>query len=172
MSLINEALKRTRDASYQAATPRPTGREPYRVSPTVTSNRPRTKPIVWVMFGVMTLAVIASAFVFSRVNKIDKTLEQTFQAPAPVVVPVVPPPVEPITPEPATAPAPVSVTPPEPPKLILQGITVDPLTGREALINGVNLHVGDEIDGAKVLTIEARRVVLRFHDHELTLRIP
>jgi hypothetical protein len=68
----------------------------------------------------------------------------------------------------ATAPKP---SPAEPPKLVLQGITFA-ADGNEAMINGVSLRQGEDIEGALVTTIERRAVRLDFHGREIVLRLP
>jgi hypothetical protein len=58
-----------------------------------------------------------------------------------------------------------------PPTLALQGITTQGAV-REALINGESVREGDNIDGARVLAIESRRVRLQFAGKEIILRMP
>jgi hypothetical protein len=60
---------------------------------------------------------------------------------------------------------------PEPPKFVLQGVTSEG-GAREAMINGVNVREGDDVDGARVVTIESRRVKLQFGEREITVRLP
>jgi len=57
------------------------------------------------------------------------------------------------------------------PQLMLQGITYAP-DDRDAMINGVTVHEGDVIEGARVVTIESRRVTLNFNGQEIILRLP
>jgi hypothetical protein len=182
MSLINEALKRTRDASYQVATPRPVSAEPYRMSPTSSRRRAVGALGLAVGFGGFLAAVILAGAVYYRLKPAPLVTEppvvQTVAPPAPVVDEerLLALAVEKLKAEQAAAPAPVPAPPPpapapEPPKLTLQGITVDS-QGREALINGVNLRVGEEIDGAVVQAIEARLVKLEFAGKEMILRLP
>jgi flagellar basal body-associated protein FliL len=59
----------------------------------------------------------------------------------------------------------------EPPKLTLQGVMTEG-QDREAVINGVSLHVGDNIEGARVTAIDARSVRLQFGDRDIQLRLP
>ena len=40
------------------------------------------------------------------------------------------------------------------------------------MINNQTVHEGDDIEGARVVTIENRRVKLDFNGHEITLRLP
>ncbi len=60
---------------------------------------------------------------------------------------------------------------PSTPQLVLQGITYA-ADNRDAMINGVTVHEGEEIDGARVVTIENRRVTLTLNGHEIILRLP
>jgi hypothetical protein len=60
---------------------------------------------------------------------------------------------------------------PAKPQLALQGITSAP-DDRDAMINGVTVHEGEVIEGARVVTIESRRVTLDFHGEEIILRLP
>ncbi len=57
------------------------------------------------------------------------------------------------------------------PKLVLQGITYAK-DGSDAMINNQTVHEGEEIEGARVVTIESRRVKLDFNGHEISLRLP
>jgi hypothetical protein len=68
----------------------------------------------------------------------------------------------------ATAPKP---PPAVPPKLVLQGIT-SAADGNEAMINGVSLREGEDIEGARIVTIERRAVRLDFGGREIVLRLP
>jgi len=72
--------------------------------------------------------------------------------------------------DPMAAP-PAPVPRPELPKLVLQGITSEG-SAREAMINGVNLREGDDIEGAHVVAIETRRVKLQFDQRDILLRLP
>ena len=60
---------------------------------------------------------------------------------------------------------------PEPPKFVLQGVTSEG-GAREAMINGINVREGDDDDGARVVTIESRRVKLQLGEREITVRLP
>lgn len=162
MSLINEALKRTRDASYRAGTPSPVAAEPYRVTQNSPRKRQGISPVVWI---VAVAAVVVGAVAMQSLQAVP-VVESAPSLPKrakPVVVVVPPAPV----PEVVVVPP----APPEPPKLALQGITVD-ATGREALVNGVTVRVGEIVDGAKVTGIEARVVRLEFAGKEIQLRMP
>jgi hypothetical protein len=43
---------------------------------------------------------------------------------------------------------------------------------RQAIINGQTVQAGDKVDGADVVRIEQRTVVLRWHNADITLRMP
>jgi len=60
---------------------------------------------------------------------------------------------------------------PSEPKLVLQGITYA-ADSRDAMINDITAHEGDEILGAKVVTIESRRVTLEFSGQRIVLSLP
>lgn len=57
------------------------------------------------------------------------------------------------------------------PKLVLQGITYAK-DDSEAMINGVTVRVGEDVEGARVVAIESRRVKLDVGGHEIVLRLP
>ncbi|HUJ11748.1 MAG TPA: hypothetical protein VL171_17195 [Verrucomicrobiae bacterium] len=59
----------------------------------------------------------------------------------------------------------------EPPQLALQGITLA-ADGSEAMINGISLREGEDIEGAKVVSIERRAVRLQFDGREIVLHLP
>ena len=42
---------------------------------------------------------------------------------------------------------------------------------REAVINGVSVRVGDNLEGARVIAIDARNVRLQFGEREIVLRL-
>jgi hypothetical protein len=211
MSLINEALKRTRDASFQAGTARPATVETgYRVSAVDETAALSGRSGVWVSLLVVVMAGVAVLVFSLRVAKPSQRLREALvvrsdgskaEAPAerdaqpilvtkqgPAVVPVVTPlpekkvplehPTEPpkqdLPPKASELPAPPTPAPtllPESPKFALQGITSGP-GWREAMINGYALREGDELDGARVTSIEPRRVKLQAGDREILLRMP
>jgi hypothetical protein len=206
MSLINEALKRTRDTSFQDGIPRfKIPENNYRVSSVDETAVLTGRSGIWVSLLVLVMAGV-TVLVFSlrvakpgvRVSEAMNVQAETSETevspaeparatlvakPTPVVIPVVTPRPErkpaddlrpdqtAITPEPP-APVPVVVSPPpEQPKFVLQGITSGP-GWREAMINGYALREGDEFDGARVTSVEPRRVKLQAGDREILLRMP
>jgi hypothetical protein len=199
VSLINEALKRTRDASFQAVAPGGMAAVPaYRVhSPSEhTPMRSNSAKLPWLMAaGTLVIAgVVLTLFLIN--NRWT-----------PVVVvqePTTPPPAveershgvtvaeealvaklldrmkaEQETTAPAPAPvvvktvaSPVASAPePEPVKLVLQGVTIAGVT-REAMINGMTVQEGESVEDAVVVAIESRRVRLNRGGREQVLRMP
>ena len=201
MSLINEALKRTRDASFQSSQPRATTADSYRISTDYSHSGTGSHTGLWATVLVVAVAGVGILVFALRVMKPGEQVKnalnvsEMIQAPvaseapatrpavapyqAPSVVGRVPPRGEPVTtaasgdaayndaPEPVAPPAPVV---PESPKFVLQGIT-SAATWREAMINGYTVREGEEVQGARVVTIETRQVKLQFGDHEILLRM-
>jgi hypothetical protein len=220
MSLINEALKRTRDASYQPAVALPPPPVAADCQSRSVSNSRGLKSGLLAMIVIALVAVVGVIAVGLRVATGIQKLKGGFAPSAnvtaqnagqitppshPVATPVIPVPVDspapaqaPVIPAPtptssspaansktaedelvgrlmekikaeqaASAPKPVAV----PPKLILQGIT-SAADGNEAMINGVSLREGEDIEGARIVTIERRAVRLDFGGREIVLRLP
>lgn len=187
MSLINEALKRTREqsasAGYAVAATPPAD---YRVA---TPARPgRRRASVWrggTVVGLVLLAgAIAWGFHLVRIPSTpavpvasaalltgqvsvppSKPVPEALPAPKPEVAAAALVPAEPI-PVPATA-------APEPsplPALQLQGVSR--FNGvYEAMINGFTLRVGEEVEGARVVVIEPRLVRLTYRGETVELRL-
>ena len=218
MSLINEALKRTRDSAYQPVhTPHPAAPE----SQLQSGVQPTGLRIVLLVTGLVAALAIAGVVVLapwlaSRVHRVedglapsaDNTITETRRsahattqpapmpelprtaeiasspapAPEPPAALTTPPPSDPKASEDqlvakvmerikAAQPAAASPATPEPPKLVLQGITYA-RDGSEAMINGMTVHEGEDIEGARVVTIENRRVKLDSGGREIVLRLP
>jgi hypothetical protein len=176
MSLINEALKRTRDATYQTAA-RPSDLTGYRYDGghRAMSSSHRAWAVATAIIAVAGLA-LGGYLLFQNPTAPPPPVTIAKNEPAPPPPPPAPEPlpapaVEKTEPTPPPAlPAPPPTPEPEPPVLKLQGTTVHAGL-REAMINGQNLRVGDEIDGARVVAIELRRVRLQWRDRELSLRM-
>ena len=212
MSLINEALKRTRDASYQPASASPDAAPNYRIQNEVESRGSKGTLFVTVLVAVVALSgiVVLGLWIAPSLKKLkdgftpdaSSTVTKAAQS-APTVRPTPMRPVE--TPAPAqSTPTPTSVQTPsipavdpkitedelvarlmekmkaeqalkpqpaEPPKLVLQGITYAG-DSSEAMINGVSLRAGEDIEGARIVTIERRTVRLNFGGREIVLRMP
>lgn len=181
MSLINEALKRTRD---NLPAPPPTGTLPYQTPPRVPppAHAGRQKPLIIALALVVALLVAGSLITLHvartmltgspPANPIPATEPLPATAAAAEQLPAAEPtPATVEAPPPASVETPATAAPPEPPKLVLQGITLDPNV-REALINGEVVRVGDSVAGATVVGIEPRRVTIRWRDTELVLRMP
>ena len=220
MSLINEALKRTRDAAANAGAPPPAVAS-YRIQSKVESSGTKGNFLITILIaGVVLVGVIVLG---SRIAKRVQNVQDGFASGTDDSVTDVPvmktkpsrPEIKPAT-EPAPmpevspktetgsplAPATAAVAPTadgkatedqivtklmerikaeqgaasktasvDAPKLVLQGITYAK-DGSDAMINDQTVHEGDEIEGARVVTIENRRVKLDFNGHEITLRLP
>ncbi len=179
MSLINEALKRTRDAAYQ-----PTNVPPvipsYRYDPAAAPAGNSSKTIVLAcVAGILVIgagiAWYGVGFVKSRATLVTPPpitpvhVERKPELPPKIVEEPVVETLVPREPAPVAAPV-VSALPPEPPKLSLQGISGNSQS-REALINNQTLVAGEEILGAKIVAVERDRVVLEFAGGEIVLRL-
>ncbi len=87
MSLINEALKRTRDASYQSAAAAPAVASSYRVQSGVESSGSKSTPLITVL--VAAIAVAGFVVLASRLTTRVKSLKDGF-GPSAEATPVVP----------------------------------------------------------------------------------
>jgi hypothetical protein len=198
MSLINEALKRTRDAAYQPVHTPPS-------SVTGEAFRERAKPggskqTVLIVVLIAVLAIAGVILLGSRIATGIQGVKNGFgssgnsaaaEAKQPVVVPS-PTPMAPHALHQPSAAAPNAdpktsedqivakvmekikaeqPSAPTMPQLVLQGITYA-ADNRDAMINGVTVHEGEDIEGARVLTIDDRKVTLTFNGHEIILRLP
>jgi hypothetical protein len=210
VSLINEALKRTRDAASNAGAPPPAVAN-YRIQSKVESSGTKGNFLITILIaGVVLVGVIVlGSRIAKRVQNVQDGFATNADAPAVDAKPT------PAASKPATEPAPmpdvlpkaeaISPSAPAPitdakstedqivtkvmervkaeqgaipktasadlPKLVLQGITYAK-DGSDAMINDQTVHEGDDIEGARVVTIESRRVKLDFNGHEITLRLP
>jgi hypothetical protein len=210
VSLINEALKRTRDTAPNAGVPAPVAAS-YRVQSKVESSGAKGNYLATILIaGVVLVSVIVlGSRIAKRVQNVQDGFATNADAPAVDAKPT-PPAIKPAT-EPApmpdglpkaeatspSVPAPITDTKStedqivtkvmervkaeqgaipktastDLPKLVLQGITYAK-DGSDAMINDQTVHEGDDIEGARVVTIENRRVKLDFNGREITLRLP
>lgn len=176
MSLINEALKRTRDASYQSGAAPSAATPSYRLGNTSETTAFGAKGAMALTIAVIMIALgTVGVVVFRRVAPVHAVHEALIST-TPETTP--PPPVtEPVSIVPNVLPAIESAAPIPPapareaPKLVLQGITIDGGV-REAMINGFNLREGEDIEGARIVAIESRRVTLQLDGREIVLRMP
>jgi hypothetical protein len=204
MSLINEALKRTRDATYQSAQTSPPATTQYHMESEAKARGPKTALLVMGVIGAAILAgvVIVALWVVPRIRSVEESLtpgQDLSTAKAKPSTPVThPTPTADVSPKtevasPSTPQAPVTIPPsdtkgaedqivakvmerikaeqPAAPQLVLQGITYGS-DNRDAMINGVTVHEGEVIEGARVVTIENRRVTLDLNGHQIFLRLP
>jgi hypothetical protein len=210
MSLINEALKRTRDATYQASVARPPQTDPYRLS------SGSDTPALGSRTGLIMMAVIAALVLGGIVFLVRQFIlpaqkvrdgfisgPASLEEPKQSAAPVTPSPVARVVETPVSVSAPAapqaavrtvadekasedqlmtrlmarlktqssSPSAPETPAFVLQGITSQG-TAREAMINGYNVHEGEQIDGATVAAIDAHDVKLQVDGREVLLRMP
>lgn len=226
MSLINEALKRARDASCQGPQPSHVGPayQPVMTPPSMSTSS-TIRHATWlilagIVIGVATLMLWnrkhSAPLVVAPANANTVAMQPvtpepvTTDSPAPIpvvaTVPVTEPvpaaiatlpaqdvkpltvdPVQKIEPAktdplpvaevvvtPVPSPATVVVTaplPPPPPTMKLQAVMMHGAM-RQAIINGQTVQAGDKVDGADVVRIEQRTVVLRWHNTDITLRMP
>lgn len=207
MSLINEALKRTRDAAYQPAQTSPPVVAEYRLETEAKTREPKTVLLVMGVVGVAVLAgvIVLALWVVPRIQRVENSLTTgkdlsigEAKSPAPAIHPAPPADVSPKAEvaSPSSPQPPVATSPSETkgaedqivakvmerikaeqpatlttPQLVLQGITYSS-DNRDAMINGVTVHEGEDIEGARVVTIENHRVTLNFNGHEIILRLP
>jgi hypothetical protein len=216
MSLINEALKRTRDSAYQPVHTPPPAAPDYQVQTGVQPARLRNAVLVTGLVAALAVTgvVVLAPWLATRVHRVEDGLAPgtgstiteakrpahatthpasmpevpraaevaSSPAPEPPAAPTTPPPSDPKASEDQLvakvmerikAEQPIAASPatPEPPKLVLQGITYA-RDGSEAMINGVTVHEGEDIEGARVVTIENRRVKLDLGGREIILRLP
>ena len=174
MSLINEALKRTRDATYQSAT-RPSNISGYRHDGG--GDKINYTPRVLIIVAAFTAVAGLAWCGYFLMQKNQQTVLPVVPVKV-VALPVPEPVVKPVlvvenlkTEAPTQAVVVVPPVPiPDPPKLALQGTTIEAGL-KEAMINGQSLKVGDEIEDARIVSIEYRRVKLQWRDRELVLRM-
>lgn len=167
MSLINEALKRTRDASYQSSATVSSAKPSYRLSNSSDTTGFSAKGATALTIVVVAIALGTVGVVTLRRVAPVRAVHEALNSSA---LEIMPP-----SPEVATTRSAIESPAPAPqreaPKLVLQGITIDGAV-REAMINGYNLREGEDIDGVHVMAIESRRVKLQFDGREIVLRIP
>ncbi len=177
MSLINDALKRAKEAQRENT---PSGVSPMR--PVEVKRQERdfslVLPVVIIFLIVAAFLFIGLAMARHTINNTDKkiavaptmTVSQPVAAavapaanPPPAVLPATNPPA-PAAPVSAPAPPAEVVSPPailtEPPKpTLVQGIAYDPVHPW-AIINGKTVYVGDFVNGLRVAAISRNSVTL------------
>jgi hypothetical protein len=209
MSLINEALKRTQDASCRPVTVSPTAVPSYRASDRVAASGSKGTLLLTVL--IVAIAVAAAVKLTLQLSPRVQTLQNNLgtgteatpsvpevkpaESPArPFLKPPPPEKVEAPSAEPSPSTSAVdpkagedelvarvmerikaeqaaAPAPPEPPKFVLQGIT-SAKDGSEAMINGLTVREGEEIEGARVAAIDHRTVKLDWNGREIVLRLP
>jgi len=198
MSLINDALKRTKDAQQQ--NPPPAGGPPLKpVDPAVTKSASNSKSLLYIMVGCV---IVGNAFLFLYLKDGEKkpaAIQPGAPAnTAPAITPVSLPPAA-TTPQPvkfAPAPAiaanptpnaapvvaatnvtsapPAVAAQPEPPKpapLKLQSIIYNP-SRPSAMISGKFAFIGDKVQGFRVTAIDQETVTLVGNGQTNVLSLP
>jgi hypothetical protein len=178
MSLINDALKRARDAQPQnppsGAPSLPPVEPPQRDGPG------------WMLPVAFILALLVIACIFMGVALMKRPAQpvvaKTVETPSPTPAPIQPVPTPIVAPAPAPAPVPVLAPPPvvtnsqpvtnaAPPKLKVQGIIFDS-KHPTAIMNGKSVNVGDSIGGFRVKAISPSSVQLQRPDgSQQTLKV-
>lgn len=170
MSLINDALKRAKEAQRENT---PSGVSPMR--PVEVKRQERdfslVLPVVIIFLIVAAFLFIGLAMARHTINNTDKKIAvaPTMTVSQPVAAAVAPaanppPAVLPATNPPAPAAPAEVVSPPailtEPPKpTLVQGIAYDPVHPW-AIINGKTVYVGDFVNGRRVAAISRNSVTL------------
>jgi len=210
VSLINEALKRTRDATSTASAPVPVPAS-YRIESKVESSGTKGNFLATILVSgvILVTVIVLGSRIAEHVQNVQEGFASNTGAPGvetkpalraikpatePAPMPEVSPKAELTSP---SAPATTAnakatedqivnklmerikaeqggtpkTTPSDLPKLVLQGITYAK-DGSDAMINNQTVHEGDDVEGARVVAIENRRVKLDFNGHEITLRLP
>jgi hypothetical protein len=179
MSLINDALKRARDAQPQ---------NPLSGAPSLPPVEPpqRDGP-GWMLPVAFILALLVIACIFMGVALMKRPAQpvvaKTVETPSPAPPPAQPAPSPTVAPAPAPTPVPVLAPPPvatnsppatnaAPPKLKLQGIiSLDP-KHPTAIVNGKSVSVGDSIGGFRVKAISSSSIEFQRPDgSQQTLKV-
>ena len=164
MSLINEALKRAKQAQQQ----KPPETPPMQFRPVEPGQQPKKGNLgIWI--GVALIALLAIGFIFRQMSR-DNGSNSPKEAKAREIVPANPVPHEPIAPPvPTNAPvanvsepgtnAPVVDEVPSKPAPKLQAVVFDPKRP-SAIISGKSLFVGDKWNDLRVVKITRESATL------------
>lgn len=193
MSIIQEALKKV--TPKDRSTPDEISQPPEAsLIPSVTI-QPVNKPViaakkiksrnplrlvVILVMGAITMVVAAGAFyLFQKPSPAAQKMQAS--EPEPVPAPIlhqdtIYKTIENSLPETAgtipaaQTPAPASIVRAEPPELVLNGIMYLE-SGPRAIINNAIVGEGDMVNGATILTINKKNVILKFNNVEITLNL-
>ena len=167
MSLINDALKRAKDAQQKDAPP--SGVTPMRPVEPLREERNFS-----LFLPVLIILLVITAIFFISLSLADHTVKQIAAAPAMAVTQEVAT-VETPLPDPSvvigraainTNPPPVPPPPPAP--INVQGIVADPVQPW-AIVNGKTVHVGDLVNDMRVTAIARSTITLAGKDGTNTL---
>lgn len=169
MSLINDALKRAKNAQQKDAAPS-----------SVTPLRPveprREERNFSLFLPVLIILLVITAVFFISLSLADRTAKRIAAAPAVIVtqeVQAVEAPMPLPDPNVVIGPAaintnPLPVPPPPPAPVVVQGIVADPKQSW-AIVNGKTVHVGDLVNGMRVTAIARSTITLAGKDGTNTL---
>jgi hypothetical protein len=158
MSLINDALKRAKNAQ-QKNTP------PSGLTPMLPVESRRQERDFSLLVPILVILLVAAAIFFISLSLADRTVKKIAAAPAMAVTQ----PVETVEtvdapiPEPTTVigPAAINANPPAPETMPIQvqGIVADQVNPW-AIVNGRTVHVGDLVNGFRVTAIVRNAITL------------
>ena len=156
MSLVNDALKRAKQAQKENPPPNPE----LAFRPVEPANEGQTgSPLLFIgaFVGLVAVVVVGGLLIWSLTSKQGPDLHAEAR-PVAEPVPVVVPPQPVVTPPVVTNSQPEVVEPPKP-ELKLQGIFFNP-TRPSAVVNERTVYVGDRVSGMHVRAITPKEVVL------------
>jgi hypothetical protein len=167
MSLINDALKRAKNA--QQNSPPPSGMSPMRPV------EPRREERDFSLFlPVLIILLVSTAIFFISLSLADHTVKRIAATPAVAVTQEIKAAEAPWAELPAViGPAaintnPPPVPPPPPAPILVQGIIADPVQPW-AIVNGKTVHMGDLVNGMRVTAIARNTITLAGKDGTNTL---
>ena len=158
MSLVNDALKRAKEA--QKENPPPTPPLEFRPVQPAQEGRPNS-PVFFIgaVLGLVVMVGLGGLLLWGVTQQRNQSLQvEAKGAPVETPVKVEPPPAS--TPEEAmTNTLPAAVVEPPMPEFKLQGIFYNPRSP-SAVVNGRTVYVGDKVEGFQVYVITPAKVTL------------
>ena len=161
MSQINDALKRAQDFQPKLA--------PSSVPPMLPAESPYGQPGAnWIWPVVVILFLLLFAGLFVAISAGSHGGKKTAAEPAPVPAPEAQMAAAPAPLPAAPAPDPIAAKAPVPARV--QGIVFDPVHPY-AIISGKTVHVGEAVDGMRVMAISRDAVTLTANGQTKQLRV-
>ena len=197
MSLINDALKRAKQAQEQAPPPSTPGPQ-FRPAEPAQFARHGVGFMLPVGLALVALLTLLLVWQLSRNHDSVRALQAGPPAASPAAPPATPmvaappatPPASPVTEPAATAPsapatpaaavaetsstnspAPAEISPPKPPPLRLQAVVLDPKRP-SALVNGKTLFLGDRIGAFRLMALDQESATLVSQEETNVLSLP